>query len=106
FIRGVVGWAPLILKDVENDLEKFTGQRKLKAIRHVLQDEKDDRYAVREDFLRGIGVLKQFNLVYDILIYEKQLPGALELVDKFPNQVFVLDHVAKPKIRQKILSPW
>ena len=106
FIRGVVGWAPLISKDVEKDLEKFAGHKKLKAIRHVLQDEKDDRYAVREDFQRGIGVLKKFNLVYDILIYEKQLPAAIEFVERFPNQVFVLDHVAKPKIRQKILSPW
>jgi L-fuconolactonase len=106
FIRGVVGWAPLISDGVEKDLEKFAGQKKLKGVRHVLQDEKDDRYAVRDDFQRGIGALKKFGLVYDILIYEKQLPAAIELVDKFPNQVFVLDHVAKPKIRQKILSPW
>jgi predicted TIM-barrel fold metal-dependent hydrolase len=106
FIRGVVGWAPLISPQVEKDLEEFTGQKKLKGIRHVLQDEKDDRYAVREDFVRGIGALKKFKLVYDILIYEKQLPAAIELVDKFPNQIFVLDHAAKPKIREKIISPW
>jgi L-fuconolactonase len=106
FIRGVVGWAPLISDGVEKDLEKFAGQTKLKGVRHVLQDEKDDRYAVREDFQRGIGALKKFGLVYDILIYEKQLPAAIELVDKFPNQIFVLDHVAKPRIRQKSMSPW
>jgi L-fuconolactonase len=106
FIRGVVGWAPLISPSVEKDLEKFAGQKKLKAFRHVLQDEQDDRYAVREDFVRGIGALKKFGLAYDILIYEKQLPASIDLVDEFPNQVFVLDHVAKPKIRQKILSPW
>jgi len=106
FIRGVVGWAPLISKDVEKDLEKFAGQKKLKALRHVLQDEKDDRYAVRQDFQHGIGTLKKFGLVYDILIYEKQLPTSIELVDKFPNQIFILDHVAKPKIREKLLSPW
>ena len=106
FIRGVVGWAPLISPGVEKDLGTFAGQKKLKGIRHVLQDEKDDRYAVREDFQRGVGTLKKFGLVYDILIYEKQLPAAIELVDKFPSQVFVLDHVAKPKIREKILSPW
>jgi len=106
FIRGVVGWAPLISPTVEKDLEQFAGQKKLKGVRHVLQDEKDDRYAVREDFVRGISSLKPFGLVYDILIYEKQLPAAIELVDKFPSQVFVLDHVAKPKIREKIISPW
>jgi len=72
----------------------------------VLQDEKDDRYCVRGDFVRGIGALKKFNLVYDILIYERQLPAAIELVDKFPNQVFVVDHVAKPRIREKVMSPW
>jgi L-fuconolactonase len=106
FVRGVVGWAPLVSATVEKDLEKFAGQKKLKALRHVLQDEKDDRYAVREDFVRGVGALKKFGLVYDILIYEKQLPASIELVDKLPNQVFVLDHVAKPTIRQKIVSPW
>jgi L-fuconolactonase len=106
FIRGVVGWAPLISDGVERDLEKFASQKKLKGVRHVLQDEKDDRYAIRQDFQRGISALKKFNLAYDILIYEKQLPAAIELVDKFPNQVFVVNHVAKPKIREKILSPW
>jgi L-fuconolactonase len=106
FIRGVVGWAPLISPDVGKDLEKFAGQKKLKAIRHVLQEEKDDRYAVREDFVRGIASLNKSGMAYDILIYEKQLPASIELVDKFPNQVFVLDHVAKPKIRQRLLSPW
>src|SRR5205085_331271 len=65
-----------------------------------------DRYAVGEDFLRGVGMLKKFNLVYDILIYERQLPAAIEMVDKFPGQVFVLDHVAKPKIRERVMSPW
>ncbi len=106
FIRGVVGWAPLVSERVEEELEKSRGRKKLKGVRHVLQDEKDDRYAVREDFLRGIRVLKKFNLVYDILIYERQLQGAIELVDKFPNQVFVVDHVAKPRIREKVMSPW
>jgi L-fuconolactonase len=106
FIRGVVGWAPLISADVGKDLEEFAGRKKLKGVRHVLQEEKDDRYAVREDFVRGVGALKKFGLVYDILIFEKQLPAAIELVDKFPNQIFVLDHVAKPKIREKIISPW
>src|SRR5688572_24265921 len=74
FIRGVVGWAPLVSESVEKDLDKFAGHKKLKGVRHVLQDERDDRYAVRQDFQRGIGKLKQFGLVYDILIYEKQLP--------------------------------
>jgi len=60
FIRGVVGWAPLISDGVERDLGKFAGQKKFKAVRHVLQDEKDDRYAVRPDFQRGISVLKKF----------------------------------------------
>lgn len=105
FIRGVVGWLPLINPDIELYLERYSENPYLKALRHVLQGEKDE-YMLTKEFNHGIGLLKKYNLVYDILIFEKQLPAAIQLVDYHPDQVFVLDHIAKPRIAENILSPW
>lgn len=106
FIAGVVGWAPMIRKDFPEILEDLCDSSKLKGLRHVLQDEPDDRYALRDDFQRGLDVLGDSELVYDILIHERHLPVAIELVDRNPNQIFVLDHLAKPKIAVHEISPW
>jgi L-fuconolactonase len=102
FIRAVVGWVPLIDLDVEMDLERFAADPKFRAVRHVLQDEPDSRYMLRDDFNRGIRALRKFNLAYDILIFERHLPQTIEFVDKHPNQIFIVDHLAKPTA----LSPW
>ncbi len=106
YIAGVVGWVPLISSGVEADLERMAGHPRLKGIRHVLQDESDDRYMLREDFNRGLSLLPKFGLVYDILIYESHLPQTIEFVDLHPLQIFVLDHVAKPRIRDGAITPW
>jgi L-fuconolactonase len=98
FIRGVVGWAPLVDPGVGAVLEELAPHAALKGIRHILHDEPDDRYMLREDFGRGVARLEQHSLVYDILIFAKHLPAALELVDRHPRQPFVVDHVAKPAI--------
>ena len=105
-IRGVVGWVPLISPDVEKDLERFAAEPKLKAVRHVLQGEADERYMLRDDFNAGIRTLRKFALVYDILIFERHLPQTIEFVDRHPEQVFVLDHIAKPRIKDALLTPW
>jgi L-fuconolactonase len=105
-IKGVVGWVDLRASDVERDLEQLAKHRKFVGVRHVAQDEPDDRFLVGKDFLRGISKLKQFDLAYDILIFPKQLPAAIELVNRFPEQRFVLDHIAKPVIREKLFEPW
>ena len=76
------------------------------GVRHVVQDEPDDAFMLQPDFLRGISRLKQFKLSYDILVFPKQLPAAIELARKFPEQPFVLDHLGKPCIRDKTISPW
>ena len=106
FIKGVVGWAPLISPAVRDELARFASTGELKSVRHVLQGEPDERYVLRDDFNRGIAALGEFGLVYDILIHERQLPQAIEFVDRHPHQVFVLDHIAKPRIRDHVLSPW
>lgn len=105
FIAGVVGWADLRSPDVERDLEKFAGRRKLVGMRHIVQSEPDD-FLLRPDFQRGIGALARFNLAYDILIYPRHLEAARLLVSQFPSQRFVLDHVAKPEIRRQAIAEW
>ena len=77
----------------------------MRGIRHPIHDEPDDQFVLREDFNRGIAALKQFNLRYDILIFEKHLPQTIQFVDRHPDQIFIVDHVAKPRIRDRVLSP-
>jgi L-fuconolactonase len=105
-IHGVVGWLPLADPEVHRELERFATQEKLKAARHVLHDEADDYYILREDFNRGVALLKEFDLRYDILIFERHLPQAIEFVTRHPNQIFIVDHIAKPRIRDRLVSPW
>ena len=105
-ICGVVGWAPLTTPAVICELEHIASLPKMKAIRHPIHDEEDDLFVLRNDFNRGIAALKRFDLRYDILIFEKHLPQTIQLVDRHPDQVFILDHVAKPRIRDGVSSPW
>jgi L-fuconolactonase len=105
-IRGVVGWAPIAGEDFPGVMEEFEFRPKLKGLRHIIQAEKDENYILREDFNSGIRTLLGSGLVYDILIYERHLPQTIDFVDEHPEQVFVLDHVAKPLIRQGALEPW
>jgi L-fuconolactonase len=106
FIRGVVGWVALTDPKVEGDLEHLSTHAKLKSVRHVLHDEPDDFYILREDFNRGIKLLQCFGLRYDLLIFERHLPQTIQFVDRHPNQIFILNHIAKPRIRQGVVSPW
>ena len=106
FIKGVVGWLPLMDIDIESYLEKFSLDKILKGIRHVVQGEPDPDFILRPDFNRGISLLKKYSLVYDLLVVERQLPNTIRFVRNHPDQVFVLDHIAKPLIGQNQLSPW
>jgi len=106
FIKGVVGWVELASPTVAAQLEGFASNPKLKAVRHVVQGEPDDNFILREDFNRGIREMKRFNLGYDILIFERHLPQTIQFVDRHPEQVFILDHIAKPRIRENLFEPW
>ena len=105
-VKGVVGWVDLRSEAVEEQLAQFANHPKFVGVRHVVQDEPDDDFMIRPEFLRGIGKLKQFGLRYDVLILPKQLPAAIKLVQQFPEQPFVLDHIAKPHIKDGVISPW
>ncbi len=106
FIFGVVGWVDLRSRDVYKQLEKFANFKKFVGVRHVIQDEPDDEFMLRDDFLNGIKTLKQLSLTYDILIYERHLPVTIRFVEKFPDQVFVIDHIAKPDIKNRSFNNW
>jgi L-fuconolactonase len=105
-IKGVVGWVDLRASGVGTQLQALSAHPRFRGVRHVVQDEADDRFVLGADFQRGLAQLADFDLAYDLLIYPRQLPAAIELVRRFPNQRFVLDHIAKPAIRAGILSPW
>jgi len=106
-IRGVVGWVPLTDgASLRSHLERFAANRSLRGVRHVIHDEPDARYILRNDFNAGIAALHEFGLRYDILIFERHLPAAIEFVDRHPNQIFIVDHMAKPRIKERIISPW
>lgn len=106
FIRGVVGWVNLRSPQVGAQLQKYGGHSKLRGVRHVLHDEPDDNFMLAPEFIRGISRLKEFNLTYDLLLFPRHLPVAVKLVEAFPDQPFVLDHIAKPSIRDRQVSPW
>jgi L-fuconolactonase len=105
-IKGVVGWVDLRSPVVEQQLDELSRQPKFVGVRHVVQDEPDDDFLLGEAFQRGLAALKPFGLTYDLLVFPRQLPAAIKLVERFPEQPFVLDHLAKPPIKEGRLDPW
>lgn len=106
FIKGVVGWINFCGADIEERLAHFSSYDKLKGFRHIVQSEPEDDFLLRDDFCNGISKLKQFGYTYDILVYPKHLPYALTFVKQFPNQPFVIDHIAKPDIKNGDFDTW
>ncbi len=97
-IKGVVGWLPLQDDSLAQELDHFFSFKKLKGVRHVVQDEPDDDFILGKRFNQGIKSLLPYGLVYDILIFAKHLPQTIQFVDNHAEQLFVLDHIAKPAI--------
>ncbi|MEW6130805.1 MAG: amidohydrolase family protein [Acidobacteriota bacterium] len=106
FIKGVVGWVDLRDANLPLKLAYFAQFKKLCGFRHIVQSEPDDDFLLREDFLRGVGYLQDFDFTYDILIYPKQLSAAIKFVEQKPDHKFVVDHLAKPFIKDRMVSPW
>lgn len=106
FIKGVVGWVDLCSIDAEKQVAQLARHRAFVGARHIVQDEPDDEFMLRTDFLAGIQSLQVHNKTYDIVIHPRHLRTAGKLVAQFPHMRFVLDHCAKPGIRSKTISPW
>ena len=105
FIKGIVGWTDLRSPQLQARLEYYYQFQEVKGFRHIVQAESEDFFQ-DSDFCRGISLLKQYDFTFDILIYPKHLSSTLEFVKKFPEQLFVVDHLAKPFIKKQELSPW
>ena len=107
FIKGVVGWVDLCSgNELKRQLDEFSKYSKFVGVRHVVHDELEDNFMLHDDFLKGISMLKEYNLTYDLLLFPKHLPVAEILAGMFPAQKFVLDHISKPLIKNHILNPW
>lgn len=106
FIKGVVGWIDLRAKDLGQQLEAYEGQTRLKGFRHIVQDEKDPNFLLRPDFKKGIGLIGKKGYTYDILVYPHQLGAVLEFVREFDEQPLVIDHLAKPYIKDGFFDGW
>ena len=105
-IAGVVGWVDLSDERIDDRLAAFAKFSKLRGFRHIVQAEPNERFLLRENFLRGIGRLVRYGFTYDILIYSRHLPVAEEFISRFPEQKFVVDHLAKPSIKVREIDEW
>ncbi len=106
FIKGVVGWVDLQTKNIEERLEYYRQFKKLRGFRHVLQGEPQRNFMLRLAFMHGISLLKKYNFTYDIIIFPDQLQYSYEFATAFPDQPFVIDHIAKPYIKDRKITEW
>ncbi|MBU2998019.1 amidohydrolase family protein [Cellulophaga baltica] len=106
FIKAVVGWVDLREQNIASTLEGLKQNKKLKGFRHIVQGESDPNFLLRSEFLNGISHLEKNDFTYDILVFPHQLGATLEFVKKFPNQKFVIDHIAKPYIKDSFFDGW
>ena len=104
-IKGVVGWTDLRANDAEKKLTEFKEYPAIVGMRHIVQSEPDD-FLYDEKFRAGVSLLKEFGYTYDILIYPKQLKAATDFVRAFPDQIFIVDHCAKPDVKNKEMEVW
>jgi L-fuconolactonase len=105
-VKGVVGWVDLQSERVGDDLDALAANPTFVGVRHVVQDEPDPRFLLGDAFVRGLRTLRQFGLTYDLLVYPQQLPAAIEIARLLPEQPFVLDHLAKPRIKAGDIEEW
>ncbi len=105
-VRGVVGWVDLRDDGAADELARLAAHPRFVGVRHIAQDEPDDGFLARPDFRAGVAKLAAHDLRYDLLVYERQLPAAIELASALPEQPFVLDHIGKPRIADGMREPW
>jgi L-fuconolactonase len=105
-VKGVVGWADLCADNLDDVLDELCQDQELRGLRHIVQDEPDDQFLLRNDFQDGVRKLADRNLVYDVLIYPRQLDAAVSFVAALPDQPFVLDHLGKPNIKNQDQDTW
>lgn len=105
-IKGIVGWVDIQADNVEEYLNYYSKFEKFCGVRHVIHDEPDIDFMLNPAFINGMSKLQKYGLTYDILIFTQHMPNTIKLFGKFPGQKFVIDHIGKPLIKDKILEPW
>jgi len=105
-IKGVVGWIDLSHRDVSKKIASYSSTKKLVGFRNIIQGEPDERYFTNKDFREGMNLLSPLGYTYDVLIYHNQLPSAIAFTEKYPDQSFMLDHIAKPDIKNGQWKKW
>lgn len=106
FIKGIIGWVDFRSEEIEQKLGYYSEMEIIKGFRHIVQGEPDHNFLLRPDFLNGISKLEKYGFVYEILVFPHQLGAVLEFVKRFPNQKFVIDHLAKPYIKDGFSEGW
>lgn len=106
FIKGVVGWVNLCADNIDERLNYFSQFNIVKGFRHIVQAEQDDAFLLRDDFCHGISLLEKYNFTYDLVIAPTHLAHATKFAQRFPNQKFVIDHLAKPFIKDQRIDQW
>ena len=106
WVMGVVGWFDFNSDGLEEQIEQYSGDPSLKGARELIHDMSDPAYAVSKEHVRAVGLLGTYGLTYDLLLRPQHIEPATRLVDRYPEQLFVIDHIAKPNIAQQELSPW
>ncbi len=106
FIKGIIGWVDFRSEEIEQKLGYYSEMEIIKGFRHIVQGEPDHNFLLRPDFLNGISKLEKYGFVYEILVFPHQLGAVLEFVKRFPNQKFVIDHLAKPYVKDGFSEGW
>lgn len=109
FVKGVVGWVDLTGPDVDGEISRLKagpGGKYLVGVRHLVHDETDPDWLLRDDVRAGLAALERHNLAYDLLVRTRELPAAVKTVADFPGIRFVVDHIAKPEIGRHRFQPW
>ena len=106
WIAGVVGWVDLASPNCESQIEEFKDHPKFVGVRHVVQDEPDDDFIIRSDVQRGLRVLEKHGIPFDLLFFVKHLKHAVTVASNFPDAKFVINHLAKPVIKDAVTKGW
>jgi len=106
-IQGIVPWAPLEKGEAARpDLERLAQNPLIKGVRRIIQFEPDLSFCLRPGFVRGVQILSDYNFSFDICISHVQMTNTLQLVRQCPDVRFILDHIGKPDIKNRLLDPW
>lgn len=104
-VAGVIGWVDLCANDLNEQLSQLQSRGPLLGIRHQVHDETDDQWLLRPDVMRGLRILEQHQLPYELLIKPQHLSVSLQVARELPELPLIIDHIAKPSISSTRVPP-